>query len=143
MGKATQATPIHRRLNFLYGASAACLFLAFFTLAFGNMLVNTAQATPYKLVHASLFTLLGALLLWVKHYSTKIEKPLSDKPLDKQTKSSLQQHAAHVEKQTKTAAESLTGNLVKTHVQEQLGDIQPKIRRYDVRHPTDVVDSQC
>lgn len=143
MGKTTQATPIYRRLNFLYGASAACLFLAFFTLGFGNMLVNTSRATPYKLVHVSLFTLLSALLLWVKHYSSKTEKPVPAKPVDKQTKRRLQHHASYVGKHTGTVAEPSTENLMEIHVQEQVGDTQPRIRRYDVRHPTDVVDSQC
>ncbi|MCK4478868.1 hypothetical protein KAU88_10160 [Candidatus Bathyarchaeota archaeon] len=58
------------RMNFLYGASAACFLLAFVTFWLGDSISSTILAMSHKLVYIAAFISLGAILLSLGRYST-------------------------------------------------------------------------
>jgi len=58
------------RMNFLYGASAACFLLAFVTFWLGDSISSTISTMSHKLVYIAAFISLGAILLSLGHYST-------------------------------------------------------------------------
>jgi len=57
------------RMNFLYGASAACFLLAFVTFWLGDSISSTISTMSHKLVYIAAFISLGAILLSLGRYS--------------------------------------------------------------------------
>ena len=58
------------RINFLYGASAACFLLAFVTFWLGDSISSTISTMSHKLAYTAAFISLGAILLSLGRYST-------------------------------------------------------------------------
>ncbi len=147
------------RVNFLYGASAACFLLAFFTLWLGGILLNTVFTTFYKLFYVAIFLILGMTLLGLGLYSKNIQKQQLTHLHEEEQRLQPFEHAELQYNEPIGATETLpqalseasteelikpTENLIEVQIQEQYCEPQPlPIKRYDVTHPKDVVDSQC
>jgi len=150
-------TPVYQhenkgRMYFLFGVSAICFLFAIFTFWFGNLISNTIFSILHKFIYVAMFTTIGAILLCLGCISTGAQEPVpaclgEDKPSDI--------HGEYVEPPNipETAISEFNEplakksieqkeNLIEIQIQDPL-EIKPKIKTYDVRHPKDVVDSQC
>lgn len=146
------------RINFLHGASAVCFLLAFFTFWFGDIIPSTILPMSYKLVYIVVFTALGATLLVLGLYLTNIQRQMLSYREEGEPQQKLGEYVKpsevgltntmekYMQEPSETPAEELieqTENLIEIQIQEQYYDVQLKIKKYDVRHPKDIVDSQC
>ena len=140
------------RMYFLFGASAICFLLAIFTFWFGNLISNTIFSILHKLIYVAMLIAIGAILLGLGCISTDTQEPASA-CLEEDIFSNSHNESVEPPKIPETSIprfnEALVKevieqkeNLIDIQIQEPL-KIQPEIKNYDVRHPKDVVDSQC
>jgi hypothetical protein len=153
---ANQKAPIHqsenkRRMYFLFGASAICFLLAIFTFWFGNLISNTIFTIPHKLVYVAMFIIIGAILLGLACISTSPQEQTLVCLKEEDTPPHIQNEYVKTTNIPEQSISELNEPLAKEQVEEKenLIEIQVQepceieIKKYDVRHPKDVVDSQC
>lgn len=119
------------RINFLFGASAVCFLFASFVFWFGHIISNALLAMTYKFAYIVFFVSLGAILVGLGLHFPRVSIGVSA------LGGSLQAVVG-------TSAEGLGGaeDLLEAQIGEPDYDSQ-LMKKYDVRHPSDVVDSQC
>ncbi len=144
--------------SFLFGASVACFLLAIFTFWFGNLISSTIFSVTHKLIYAAILITLGETLFGLGYASRSTQKQISRAPEELNVPSNAVAYNAEdtriastgfLEMPTKKPDEpSLKApvvqneNLVQLQIQEPC-EFRLQIKNYDVRHPRDVIDSQC
>jgi len=144
--------------SFLFGASVACFLLAIFTFWFGNLISSTIFSVTHKLIYAAILITLGGTLFGLGYASRSTQKQISMAPEELNVPSNAVAYNAEdtriastgfLEMPTQKPDEpSLKApvvrneNLVQLQIQEPC-EFRLQIKNYDVRHPRDVIDSQC
>lgn len=153
-----------RRINFLHGTSMLCFLLAVSTYLFSNTLQLSTLTMPYKLIYPSVLIILGVTMLIlgckltkmqrreiapITHYSTEGEEKFEEKEMYFE-KSGVEPISASLERQaleqTGTPSKELMGkseSVVEIQIANLDEEIPGKMEKYDVRHPKEVIDSQC
>lgn len=148
------------RINFLHGVSAMCFLLAIFTFWLSDVIPNIILPASNKFVYIITFTVLGTILLGMGCYLTSIQKQAltythekngqqhkPDKcvqPFEKESAIVMQKFIQ--EPWDASAKESIgpPDKLIKIPIKEQICGLSKfRIIKFDVRHPKNVVDSQC
>jgi hypothetical protein len=145
------------RMYFLFGASVICFLFAIFTFRFGNLISNLFLSISYKLIYVAIFITIGVILLGLGCISTVTQERVSA-CLEEEGPSAI--HDEYIEPTTTEPTDipetpmpefneplakepiEQRENLIETQIQEP-SEIKPEIKKYDVRHPKDIVDSQC
>ncbi len=143
------------RTNFLYGVSAVCFLLAIFASWFGDVISGTFLTMPYRIVYVAMFIALGAIFSLrniqeqeelAYAYSTREDYRLSVegyvKPLENELEVAVGKPSQEELTETPESIEQ-TEDFIDVQIQEPYCEVLPKIKRYEVRHPDDIIDSQC
>ncbi len=132
------------RINFLHGASAVFFLLAIFTFWFSDIISGVFLTTSHKFVYIVLFLVLGVILIVLGFYSTSTQKQRFTYVSDEATpQQEIYERVKPPEKRTGEGSTEQPESLMEIQILQQHFEAQPQIKRYDVRHPRDIIDSQC
>ena len=136
------------RVNFLHGASVACFILAFVILWFGDA-SSTILPILDELVYVTIFMTLGATLLGLGFYLTKVQKQTLISPETAEISPILAEEETSRAPElspdsSETSAEETIHpaySLVQIQIRDQPCEIQ--VEKYDVTRPKHIIDCQC
>ncbi len=153
-----------RRINFLHGTAILCFLLALLTYLFDITLSLSILTMPYKLIFPAVLMILAVFLLilgrqfaevqrqevmTISRYATDGEEKLEEREVGFEP-SEVETVSARTEEQalerSETSSKELmeqSESLVEIQIVDLCGEVPPKIEKYDVRRPKDVIDSQC
>lgn len=153
-----------RRVNFLHGTSIICFLLALFTFLSSNTLPLSTLTIPYKLIYPAVLTILAIILLVLGFEFSKIQRqeimPITRQATEREEEiegqetyfepSAVEPVKASLERQTLEHSETSSKeileqpeSLVEVQIADLYQEIPIKMEKYDVRHPKEVIDSQC
>lgn len=143
-------------LRLLYGACVVCFLLGIFTIVYGELVSTAFLNVWYRAMYAGSLFCIGIVLLVLGLYSKRMFKqmylfkhaPVERAQSPKIVEPEARARALSTISETPPTCEVASGaNVIapeKIETSRSISDeIHLIIERYDVRHPREIVDSQC
>jgi hypothetical protein len=145
-------------LRLLYGACVVCFLLGIFTIVYGELVSTAFLNVWYRAMYAGSLFCIGIVLLVLGLYSKRMFKQMylfKHAPVEKAQSLGIvepevlkQEPRLSTISETPPTCEVASGaNVIapeKIETSRSISDeIHLIIERYDVRHPREIVDSQC